>query len=99
MYFAYKLIMNNQKIKYCAKSVVYHSHQFTLKELYKRYKLTGEFFKENTSLNQFGTTKSGGSLAKYILKRIWQEKRIDLLIRYPFDMVARLVGMKVGRYL
>lgn len=96
MYFAYKLIMNNQKIKYCAKSVIYHSHRFTLKELYNRYKLIGKFFKQNTYLNQFGTTKSGGSLAKYILKRIWQEKRIDLLVRYPFDMAARLVGMKVG---
>lgn len=96
MYFAYKLIMNGGKIKYCADSIIYHSHQFTLKELYERYRLTGEFFKENSYLNQFGTNKSGGSLAKYILKRILQDRRIDLLFRYPFDMAARLIGMKVG---
>lgn len=96
MYLAYKLIMNNYKIKYCADSIVYHSHQFTLKELYDRYKLTGIFLKENTYLDKYGTTSSGGSMAKYILKRILQEKRFGLLFRYPFDMAARLFGMKVG---
>lgn len=96
MYFAYKLIMSEGKIKYCADSIIYHSHHFSLKELYARYKLTGKFFKENDYLNQFGTNKSGGGLAKYILKRILQDKRIDLLFRYPFDMAVRLIGMKVG---
>lgn len=96
MYFAYKLIMNGKKIKYCANSVVYHSHQFSLKQLYDRYKLTGIFFRENQEINQYGTTSSGGGLAKYILKRMIEEKRIDLLCRYPFDMAARLIGMKVG---
>lgn len=96
MYFAYKLIMNDKLIKYCSKSVIYHSHKFTLKELYERYKLTGQFFKANDYLNNYGTTSSGGGLAKYILKRILKEKRIDLLLRYPFDMAARLIGMKVG---
>ena len=96
MYYAYKLIMNDKKIKYCANSVVYHSHNFTLKQLYDRYKLTGRFFKENTFINNFGTTSSGGGMAKYVLKRILKDKRIDLLIRYPFDMAARFIGMRVG---
>ena len=97
MYIAYKLIMNGYRIKYCADSVVYHSHSFKLKELYERYKLTGKFFKENSYLDQYGTTGSGASLAKYILKRIIQEKRFLLLFRFPFDMSARLIGMKVGK--
>lgn len=97
MYFSYKLIMNGYKIKYCADSIVYHSHKFNLKELYDRYKLTGKFFKENSYLDQYGTTDSGSKLAKYILKRIIQDKRIDLFFRFPFDMAARLIGMKVGK--
>lgn len=97
MYIAYKIIMNGYKIKYCSKSVVYHSHNFTLKEIYQRYKLTGKFFKENSYLDQYGTTGSGANLAKYILKRIFQEKRFMLLFRYPFDMAVRLIGMKVGK--
>ena len=97
MYICYKLITNGYKVKYCSKSVVYHSHNFTLKEIFNRYKLTGKFFKQNSYLDSYGTTGSGASLAKYILKRIFQEKRFSLLLRYPFDMAARLIGMKVGK--
>ena len=97
MYMAYKIIMNGYKISYEADSVVYHSHKFTLKEIYDRYKLTGKFFKENSYLDEYGTTGSGAKLAKYVLKRISDEKRIGLLFRYPFDMAARLFGMKAGK--
>lgn len=97
MYIAYKIIMNGYKIKYCSDSIVYHSHDFTLKEIYDRYKLIGKFFKGNSYLDQYGTTESGANLAKYILKRIFQERRFLLLFRYPFDMTARLIGMKVGK--
>lgn len=97
MYFAYKLIMNGYKIKYCADSVCYHSHNFKLKELYDRYKLTGRFFKENSYIDDFGTNKSGGGLAKYILKRAIKDKNIKVLIRFVPDMTARYIGMKVGK--
>lgn len=97
MYIAYKLIMNDYKINYEAKSVIYHSHNFTLKELYKRYKLTGEFFKQNAYLDKYGTNKAGGGLAKYILKRAIKEKNIKVIFRFPFDMGARFIGMKVGK--
>lgn len=97
MYIAYKLIMNNYRIKYCADSVIYHSHDFTLKEIYDRYKLTGKFFKQNKYLDQFGTNNSGKKMAKYILKRMFEDKKYYLLFRYPFDMAARYFGMKVGK--
>ena len=97
MYYAYKVITNGYKISYEAESVVYHSHKFTLRQIYDRYKLTGEFFKQNSYLDNYGTTGSGAKLAKYVLKRIFQEKRFGLLFRYPFDMAARLFGMKAGK--
>nr|BAM95104.1 putative glycosyltransferase [Streptococcus suis] len=96
MYFAHKLITNGYSIKYCAESVVYHSHDFSLKEIYDRYWLTGKFFKENSYLNEYGTNSSGAELAIYILKRIFEEKRFGLLFRFPFDMAARFLGMKAG---
>lgn len=97
MYIAYKIINNGYKIKYCSESVVYHSHNFTLKEVYDRYKLTGQFFKENSYLDNYGTNKSGGGLAKYILKRAIQDKNIKVLFRFLPDMSARFIGMKVGK--
>ena len=97
MYIAYKIIMNDYKIKYCSNSVVYHSHNFSIKEIYDRYKLTGKFFKENNYLDKYGTNKSGGGLAKYILKRAIKDKNIKVLIRFLPDMAARYIGMKVGK--
>lgn len=96
-YIAYKMITNGYKIKYCADSVVYHSHNFTLKQVYKRYYDTGVFYKTENYLDKYGTNKTGGGLAKYILKRAIQEKNIKVLIRFVPDMAARFIGMKMGK--
>lgn len=97
MYIAHKLIQNGYKIKYCHKSEVIHSHDFTLKEIYDRYKLTGEFFKQNSYLDSYGTNKSGGGLAKYVLLRAIQDKNWKVLIKFIPNMSARFIGMKVGK--
>lgn len=98
MYIAYKLIMNGYKIKYCADSEVIHSHNFTLKQQYKRYYDTGKFFKENKYLDQYKTNQAGSNLAKYILKRAWQDKNWKVLLYYLPNMMARFIGMKVGKH-
>ena len=97
MYIAYKLIMNDYKIKYCADSEVVHSHNFTLKQQYKRYYDTGKFFKENDYLNKYKVNQAGGSLAKYVLKRAWQDKNWKVLIKFVPNMAARFIGMKMGK--
>lgn len=97
MYIAYKLITNGYKIKYCADSEVIHSHVFTLKQYYNRYKDTGKFFKENSYLNNYKVNQAGGNMAKYILKRAWQDKNWGVLVKYIPNMAARFIGMKVGK--
>lgn len=96
MYFAYKLIMNGYKIKYCSKSEVIHSHHLSFKQLYKRYFDTGVFFKYNSYFNNYNTNKSGKQLAFYVLKRALQEFNIKVLIRYPIDMIIRYKAMRDG---
>ena len=96
-YIAYKIIMNDYRIKYCADSIVYHSHKFTLKQLYKRYYDTGKFFKQENYIDKYGTNKSGGGLAKYILKRALHDRNWKVLIRFLPDMGVRFVGMKMGK--
>lgn len=97
MYIAYKLIMNGYKIKYCADSEVIHSHMFTLKQYYDRYKDTGKFFKENNYLSQYKVNQAGGNLAKYVLKRAIQDKNWGVLVKYIPNMAVRFIGMKVGK--
>lgn len=97
MYIAYKLILNDYIIKYCSDSVVYHSHQFTLKQLYRRYYDTGLFFSQNNYLNQYGTNKTGSGLALYILKRAFQDRNYKVLMNFVPNMIVRFIGMKVGQ--
>ena len=97
MYFAYKLIMSGGKIKYVAGAKVYHSHDFTIKELYNRYKLTGEFMKMNPEIAKYGINKAGDRMAKQILRRALKDGNWRVVVRYIPDMAARFVGMKVGK--
>ena len=97
MYIAYKLITNGYKIKYCADSEVIHSHIFTLKQYYDRYKDTGKFFKENSYLNNYKVNQAGGSMAKYILQRAIQDKNWSVLVKYIPNMAARFIGMQIGK--
>lgn len=97
MYIAYKLITNEYKIKYCADSEVVHSHDFTLKQQYRRYYDTGKFFKENSYLNKYKVNQAGGSMAKYVFKRAIQDKNWRVLVKYIPNMVARFLGMEVGK--
>lgn len=97
MYFAYKLIMNGYKIGYCAESEVEHSHKFSFKELYDRYYLTGKFFKQNSYLNQYGTTESGLNMAIYIFKQSIKERNMQALKEFFPNMLARYFGMKKGK--
>ena len=99
MYIAYKLIMNNHKIQYCADSVVYHSHYYSLKQLYERYKFTGIFFSENSYLNKYSKNNAGKDLALYVLKRAFRDLNLKVLFRIIPDMLARLFGMYVGKSL
>lgn len=97
MYIAYKLIMNDYTIKYCADSKVIHSHNFSLKEVYNRYFLTGRFFKQNDYLNQYKVNNSGAGMAKYVFKRAMEEKNWSVLLKFLFNMMARFFGMEIGK--
>ena len=97
MYIAHKLIINGYKIKYCSDSEVIHSHVFTLKQYYNRYKDAGKFFKENSYFNNYKVNQAGGSMAKYVLKRAMQDKNWGVLAKYIPNMAVRFIGMKVGR--
>ena len=98
MYFAHKLILAGYKIKYCADSQIYHSHDFTLKELYQRYFDTGVFFKENNKFKEYDSNESGFSLAKYVFKRAKEEKNTKVLFNILPNFGARFIGKTLGEH-
>ncbi|NFG23240.1 glycosyltransferase [Clostridium botulinum] len=97
MYFAHKLIHAGYRIKYCADSEVYHSHDFTFKQLYNRYYDTGVFFKENSYLIKYKGNESGFTLAKYVFKRALKERNIKVIFSLLPNFGVRYIAMKIGQ--
>ena len=96
MYFAHKLIHVGYRIKYCADSEIYHSHEFTFRQLYNRYYDTGIFFKQNPYFKKYKGNESGFALAKYVFKRSLKEKNIkvlfNLLPNFGIRFIAKFLG-------
>lgn len=96
MYFCRKAILASYSIKYCAESIVTHSHKLTLKQLYKRYYDIGLFFAQNPEFKQYKSTDSGLKLAFYILKQALKHFDLPVLFRWLPDMLVRYLGKKQG---
>lgn len=75
MYAAAKLLLNNWKVVYCADAMVYHSHNYTILQEFRRYFDIGVFHdKEKWILQTFGKAEGEGlkfmvSEFKYLLKK------------------------------
>ncbi len=64
MEFAARAILDGKKVAYAADAKVWHSHRYTVKDLFKRYFDIGIFFKTNgwiqDEVNKYNSTESTG---------------------------------------
>lgn len=97
VYLANKIIESGYSFIYASKSRIWHSHQLSLKESYKRYKEIGKFEKLFADQIDFSKTESEGkNLLKYLIKELIKRKKIKELIYLPFDIGVRWLGYKKG---
>lgn len=97
MYLAAKMIQADYKVAYCAEACVYHSHNYSLMEEFKRYFDIGVFQQKQYWIQQnFGKVGNEGkkfvfSEFKYLLKHnpLW----IPLAI---LSTLFKLIGFKLG---
>jgi rhamnosyltransferase len=97
MYLAYKLIMNGYRIKYCADSVVIHSHKFTCKQLFNRYFDTGVFFADNINLSNYSSNQSGMRLASSVFSKSMKSKDFFTIFNMFPNFISRFIGMQLGK--
>ena len=45
-------------------------------------------------MNSYGTNSAGAGMAKYILKRIIQDRNVKAALEFIPNMLARVLGMK-----
>jgi rhamnosyltransferase len=92
------MLLKGQKIAYAADAKVFHSHNYTICQDFKRYFDMGVFHRnENWLLREFGKAERQG--LKYIKSEIaflMKRKRFDLLPQFALRILAKYVGYKMG---
>ncbi|MEZ0485834.1 glycosyltransferase family 2 protein [Fibrella aquatica] len=96
---AARFILQNKALAYCAEAAVYHSHDYTIAEEFKRYFDIGVFHREQQDvLSKFSQAESEG--AKYIVHE-WQHlAKTGQFTLIPVQLVrtfAKYTGYKLGR--
>jgi rhamnosyltransferase len=102
MEFAARAILTGKKVAYCANAKVWHSHNFTLKQIWQRYNAIGKFFKKNDwileEVEKYATIRSSGreqtkNELKYLLKNaplsIPRSILVSLIKYIAFQMSVR----------
>jgi rhamnosyltransferase len=95
-----KLLQEGYKLSYVADAQVYHSHNYTVQEEFKRYFDIGVFHKmEGWILDEFG--KPEGEGLRYIkseLLYLLKHKAYYLFPEFLIRNALKYVGYKLGRY-
>lgn len=98
MLLAAKLISAGYSIAYCAEASVFHSHDYSLKTIYKRYFDTGVVM--NIEINVFKEIKcesEGIKLAKYVLPKLLLHGHFGNAVLFCIDGFIRLKAHRNGK--
>jgi len=97
MEFVFRAVMSDYKACYAADAAVWHSHDYTLFEQFKRYVDIGVFFANNPVLKSYAKNESEG--IRYIsqaARYLTENGEYASLIHLFLDSLARFVGYRVG---
>lgn len=98
MYLAAKLVMAGYLVVYAADAKVYHSHNLTPKQQYKRNYAVGRFLEEHKDV-LMGASEigEGKKLVANIAGELLRGGHVGEFFVFGVDCVARFTGNRVGR--
>lgn len=98
MFFAAKAIRSGYRIAYAADAVVSHSHNFTLKEQYRRNYIQGyEMEKHRELLGDVSQGSEGMRMVKYVSKELLKHGHVGSFMYFGLDCFARFSGNRNGK--
>lgn len=98
MFFAAKAINAGYKVIYNAEAKVFHSHNLSLREQYRRNYIQGyEIEKHQDLLNGVSQNSEGIMLVKFVSKKLLAQGRLFSFIHFGMDCIARYMGSKNGK--
>jgi rhamnosyltransferase len=100
MHVCARMLMKGYTLRYIAEALVYHSHNYTVAQEFKRYFDLGVFFeKERWLLDEFGRPEGEG--IKFVRSEFSYIKSHGLLHLLPISLMrasAKLMGYRLGHY-
>ncbi len=98
MLYAAKAIQSGYTIAYAADAEIYHSHNLTLKEQYKRNKLQGyEIERYKDLLDNTSSSSEGVAMLRQVTKQLLKQGRILSVFTLFLDCAVRYFGNRAGR--
>ena len=99
MLIACRALRNGYKIAYEPSAYVFHSHNFTLKQEFKRNADVAVFMRlYEKELGSVKVDSEGVTLVKYVVRKLLDEKEYVDFFRFGLICVAKYMGNKYGKY-
>ncbi|WP_169083630.1 glycosyltransferase family 2 protein [Paenibacillus sp. PL91] len=97
LFMAAKCILTGYKVAYSAEAVVYHSHDYSIKQQFKRYFDNGISMRCNAWITPYSAVgKAGSKLVKLQLQKLHQSRQWHHIPRLVAESAAKLIGYKLG---
>lgn len=97
LFMSAKCILTGYKVAYCSDAVVYHSHDYSIKQQFKRYFDNGVSMRCNTWITPYSSVgKAGSKLVKLQLQELKQSGQWVLIPKLIMGSGAKLIGYKLG---
>jgi rhamnosyltransferase len=100
MHVCARMLMKGYTLRYIAEAVVYHSHNYTVAQEFKRYFDLGVFFeKQRWLLDEFGRPEGEG--IRFVRSEFSYLMSQGLLHLFPISLMrsaAKLMGYRLGHY-
>ncbi|WP_278402420.1 glycosyltransferase [Megamonas rupellensis] len=97
MYVAAKMLLNKWSVAYCSDAMVYHSHNYTIWQEFKRYFDIGVFHsRESWIKDTFGRAEGEGK--KYIISEIKYLIKRNIVLIFPMIIrdIMKFLGFRLG---
>lgn len=97
MYVAAKMLLNKWSVAYCSDAIVYHSHDYTIWQEFKRYFDIGVFHsRESWIRDTFGEAEGEGK--KYIVSEFKYLIKENIMLIFPMIIrdIMKFLGFRLG---
>lgn len=99
LFMAAKCILSGYRVAYCSDARVFHSHDYTIKQQFKRFFDNGLSLSLNAMIRPYRSIGGAGSrMVLHQAKGLWREKNAIYIPRLIAESGAKWLGFKLGNH-